>query len=150
MEAESRGEGLVKCSKCGYENASGLKFCGKCGAKLGPNPSKGSLEGLAALHIAASLYLLLTVAFNSLVQASLLFIAPYMISGVAGLYLGYEFHRGKMGGRLKVASALTIAIGLSATSVLFIIGLYAQGVIGPAWILFLVNAWWLWGARNET
>lgn len=147
MEAEPRGQGLVKCPKCGFENASDMKFCGKCGAKLEIKSSRGSFEGLAALHIAASLYLLLSVVFNSLVHTFLLLLVPYTVSGVAGLYLGYEFHYGKRGRRLKVASALTIAIGLAATSGLFIFG---TGVIAPAWILFLVNAWYLWGIRNET
>ena len=103
---------------------------------------------MAAIHITASLYLLLSVAFNVIVQATYLLFVPYLVSGATGLYLGYEYHRGKKGRWLKVASALTVAIGLAATSVLFILGLALRGVIGPAWILFLVNAWWLWSSRD--
>jgi adenylate cyclase len=26
----------MRCPSCGFENPDGMKFCGQCGAKLGP------------------------------------------------------------------------------------------------------------------
>jgi len=66
-----------------------------------------------------------------------------------GLYAGYQFYLGKTGKHLKIISSLAIITGLASTSILFLIGLGIRGVIGPAWIIFLVNAWVLWKERKK-
>jgi hypothetical protein len=139
----------IKCKKCGYENPTNLKFCGNCGAKLGAVAITPKFEGLALLHITASVYLLISLTFNALVQASLIFTIPYVASALLGLYAGYEFYIGKVQKWLKIVSALAIIIGLVSTSTLFWIGLDIRGVIGPAWVIFLINAWMLWKERAK-
>jgi len=137
----------VKCKKCGFENSANLKFCGNCGARLGTVVEVPKFEGLAILHITASAYLLISLIFNALVQASMIFVIPYIASGLLGLYAGYEFYVGKISKWLKFVSALAIIIGLASTLLLFWIGLEIRGVIGPAWAIFLINAWMLWKER---
>jgi hypothetical protein len=66
-----------------------------------------------------------------------------------GLYAGYQFYLGKTGKYLKIISLLAIMLGLASTFILFLIGLGIRGVIGPAWIIFLVNAWILWRERRR-
>jgi hypothetical protein len=135
---------LVKCDKCGFDNPSNLKFCGNCGARLNVTVVASRFEGLALLHIVGGLYLLTSLIFNALVQASLTFIIPYLTSGLLGLYAGYKLYMGRTGKHLKIASALAVILGLASTLLLFWIGLGVRGVVGPAWIIFSVNAWILW------
>jgi hypothetical protein len=73
----------------------------------------------------------------------------YLISGLLGLYAGYEFYIGKVSKYLKFVSALAIIIGLASTFILFLIGLEIRGIIGPAWVIFLINAWMLWKERTR-
>jgi hypothetical protein len=138
---------LVKCEKCGFDNPSNVKFCGNCGARLSIATITPKFEGLALLHITGSVYLLISLIFNALVQASMIFFIPYIISGLLGLYAGYEFYLGKVSKYLKFVSALAIILGLASTFLLFIIGLGVRGVIGPAWIIFLINLLMLWKER---
>jgi len=138
---------LVKCEKCGFDNPSNVKFCGNCGARLSIATITPKFEGLALLHITGSVYLLISLIFNALVQASMIFFIPYIISGLLGLYAGYEFYIGKVSKYLKIVSALAIILGLVSTFLLFIIGLGVRGVIGPAWIIFLINLLMLWKER---
>lgn len=134
----------VRCRKCGFENPGGLKFCGNCGSRLTPAAEGPRLEGLALLHVAGSLYLIVSVISNALVRASAIFTISYIASALLGLYAGYGLYAGKVGKWLKAASALAIAIGLVFTLLLFLIGLEIRGVIGPAWVIFLMGAWALW------
>jgi len=138
---------LVKCEKCGFDNPSNVKFCGNCGARLSVTAITPKFEGLALLHITGSAYLIISLIFNALVQASLIFLIPYIISALLGLYAGYEFYIGKVSKYLKFVSALAIILGLVSTFLLFWIGLGVRGVIGPAWVIFLINAWMLWKER---
>lgn len=138
---------MVKCEKCGFDNPSNVKFCGNCGARLSIATITPKFEGLALLHITGSVYLLISLIFNALVQASMIFFIPYIISGLLGLYAGYEFYIGKVSKYLKIVSALAIILGLVSTFLLFIIGLGVRGVIGPAWIIFLINLLMLWKER---
>lgn len=139
----------MKCKKCGFENPKNLKFCSNCGARLRTATITPKFEGLALLHITASVYLLISLIFNALVQASMIFTVPYIVSGLMGLYAGYEFYIGKVGKWLKIISALAIIIGLAPTFLLFWIGLEIKGIIGPAWVIFLINAWMLWKERAK-
>jgi hypothetical protein len=77
----------------------------------------------------------------------MIFFIPYIISGLLGLYAGYEFYIGKVSKYLKIVSALAIILGLVSTFLLFWIGLGVRGVIGPAWIIFLINLLMLWKER---
>jgi hypothetical protein len=138
---------LVKCEKCGFDNPSNVKFCGNCGTKLSAIVEVRKFESLALLHITGSVYLLISLIFNALVQASMIFLIPYIISALLGLYAGYEFYIGKVSKYLKFVSALAIILGLVSTFLLFWIGLGVRGVIGPAWIIFLINLWMLWKER---
>ncbi len=148
----------IKCKKCGFENPEGLKFCGNCGAKISAIVEVHKFEGLALLHITASVYLLisiissynlLSVFSNALVGERNTFMILYFVSALLGLYAGYEFYIGKISKYLKIISALAIIIGLVSTSLLFWAGLVVMGVIGPAWIIFLINAWMLWKERKR-
>ncbi len=131
-------------------NDAGIKFCGNCGVELRATRLTDYVEALAILHIASSLYVLLTLGSSYLVQHVLLLLIPYVVVGVAGLYIGYEMHLGNGGTWLKVASAITIGLGLAMTSVLYVFGLvYAAGLVGPSWVLFLVCAWLLWVSRKS-
>jgi hypothetical protein len=140
---------MVSCEKCGFENPPGLKFCGNCGARLSSSLEIARFEGLALLHIAGSLYLLLSLASNALVQASPAFITLHASSALLGLYAGYRLYTGRAGKYLKIVSPLAIALGLASTLTLFLLGLTIRGVVGPAWIIFLVNAWALWRDRRK-
>jgi hypothetical protein len=148
----------IKCKKCGFENPEGLKFCGNCGAKLSAIIEVHKFEGLAILHITASAYLLISlissyslisIFSNALVGERNILMILYLASGLLGLYAGYEFYIGKISKYLKIVSALAIIIGLVSTSILFWAGLVVMGVIGPAWIIFLINAWMLWKERKR-
>jgi len=142
--------------KCGFENPTNLKFCGNCGARLDIATITPKFEGLALLHITASAYLLISLISsyslislfsNALVGESYTFMILYLISGLLGLYASYEFYIGKVEKWLKMISAVAIALGLASTSILFWTGLLVEGVIGPAWVIFLINAWMLWKER---
>ncbi|MEM2569957.1 MAG: zinc ribbon domain-containing protein [Candidatus Bathyarchaeia archaeon] len=146
----------IKCVKCGFENPAEMKFCGNCGAKLTVAEAQkctSSLESLIMLHLTGSLYLLISLAFNSLIRANtsfiLMFVLPYLASTVLGLYAAYMLYKGVSGKYSKIISLAAIISGLVPTLILFIIGLGIRGVIGPAWIIFLVNAWLLWKKRTE-
>jgi glucan phosphoethanolaminetransferase (alkaline phosphatase superfamily) len=134
-------------------NGPGIKFCGNCGVKLRTARPPDYVEALAALQITASVYVLLTIAFNYLVQAYSLLLTSYSVVGVAGLYVGYRFHRGDRDRWLKMASAITIALGAAATSFLFVYGiLYGGrlgGLFGPSWVLFVACAVMLWLSRKS-
>jgi hypothetical protein len=145
----------IKCRKCGFENPPNFKFCGNCGEKLieerpagveaAPRP-----EAPALLHITASIYLIISLIFNAVIQASPALITPYALSAMLGLYAGYRFYQGKTGRHVKIISAAAIIIGLASTFTLFLIGVsMLRGVIGPAWIIFIINAWTLWKARKR-
>jgi hypothetical protein len=137
----------VKCRKCGFENPSNVKFCGNCGARLAASALAPKFEGLALLHVVGSAYLLISLASNSLVQASMTFTIPYLASGLLGLYVAYELYRGRASKYLKMASASAIVVGLVSTFILFLIGLGVRGVIGPAWAIFAISLWVLWKQR---
>jgi len=140
----------IKCRKCGFENPPNFKFCGNCGEKLVEVEAAPRFEGLALLHITASIYLIISLIFNAVVQASPAFIIPYIISALLGLYAGYSFHMGRIGKYLKIASVIAIILGLASTFILFLIGLgMLRGVVGPAWIIFLISAWTLWKTRKR-
>ena len=134
----------IKCTKCGFENPANLKFCGNCGTKLVIATITPKFEGLALLHITGSIYLLISLIFNALIQSSMILMIAYLVSALLGLYAGYEFHRGKVSKWLKITSALATTLGLASTFIIFMIGIGIGGVIGPAWIIFLINAMILW------
>ena len=129
----------VKCPRCGFENPAGMKFCGNCGAKLKTAVIQPEFKALELLHVTGSIYLLVSLIFNSLVQASQMLTILYAASALLGLYAAYKLHRGDSDGSLKLASILASIIGLSATSFTFLIGLNVKGVIGPAWVIFAVT-----------
>jgi hypothetical protein len=134
------------CPKCGAKNPEGAKFCNNCGTRL-QLAVKSNFEGLAYLHLATALYVLLSVAFNALVRASPLFLGLYVVAGVLGMCVAYALSTGKVRSWIKPASLVAIIAGLTGTTFMFIIGLEIKGVIGPAWVLFLATAWKLWKDR---
>jgi hypothetical protein len=126
-----------------------MKFCGNCGVELRATKGGDYVEALAVLHITSSLFMLLTLGSNYLVYNVSLFLILYAVVGVAGLYVGYEMHRGGSGRWLKVASATAIGLGLITTSFLYLVGLSLGGLIGPAWVLFVMCALLLWISRKN-
>ena len=139
----------TKCEKCGFLNASGLKFCGNCGSKLAPVMVSRMVQALGLLFISTSLYLVISIIFNGVVQSSPLFLVGYLVSILLGMFVGYGIVRGERGGLFVIGAAASIAVGLGSSFLLFLVGLSAQGVIGPVWIFFVVMAWVLWKARKE-
>ena len=109
----------------------------------------GRVEALAFLHLATSLYVLIPLVSSSLVQAAPFFYIPYAVVGLTGTYIGSELLVGRGGMWLKVASAITICLGMSVSSYLFFLGLIVRGIVGPTWVLFLVCAWLLWSVRKS-
>ena len=100
------------------------------------------------MHVTGSAYLLISLIFNPLVQflvlTEIIYSIPYIASALLGLYAGYEFYMGKISKYLKMISVLAIVLGLASTIFLFWIGLeILSGIIGPAWVIFLINAWML-------
>jgi len=138
---------MVKCSRCGFDNPPDMKFCGNCGAKLTVAAVARRFEALASTHMIGSLYLILSAIFNALVKANIIFLSLYIASAILGIYVGYEVYKGKFELHIRILSAIAIALGLISTMILFIIGLGVKGVIGPAWIIFLINAILLWKSR---
>ena len=141
------------CGKCGHENPPGAKYCLNCGKKLGGavEPGVRSFEGLSLLHLTGSAYVLISVLFNELVRQTVFFV-PYLATGLLGLAAAYEFHNWPNVERKRLITAvslLTIALGFGATFVLFLLGLTVHGVIGPAWVIFLINGWKLWTDRHR-
>jgi hypothetical protein len=148
-QVETKGEAPLKCPKCGFENPSGIRFCGNCGQELKPAVRSKYVEALVFLQVATSLYFLISIAFNKIVQSFPFFLISYAAVGLAGIYIGAQLHRGGGGSWLKLASAISIALGLGVSSYLFILGLMVGGVVGPAWVLFIVCAWLLWVSRKS-
>jgi len=137
-----------ECPKCGARNPEGAKFCNNCGARL-QVAVEGGFEGLVYLHLVAALYMLLSAAFNAIVQGSPLFLGLYVVAGVLGICVAYALRAGKVKGWVKLASFIMIVSGLIGTTLMFLIGLEIKGVIGPAWVIFLVTAWKLWQDRRS-
>ncbi len=136
-----------KCPKCEFENPPTLKFCGNCGSRLDVPASKlKRYEALGLLHFTGALYLLISIFSNVLVNASMLIMLLYAISGILGLLAGYQFFTGNVRKYTKYVSLISIIVGLAATVLLFVMGLLLQGVVGPAWVIFLVTGFALWMA----
>ncbi|HVP23011.1 MAG TPA: zinc ribbon domain-containing protein [Conexivisphaerales archaeon] len=139
MSQDEAGKaGPIRCPKCGFMNGPGIKFCGNCGADLKVSLRTNYVEALAASHLTASVYVLLTLAFNYRAFSSIpLLLSLYALAGIAGLYIGLQFHRGLGGLWLKVASAITIAIGLAGTLLLFFLSISLNWLTSPSWVLFV-------------
>jgi hypothetical protein len=71
-------------------------------------------------------------------------ITLYAVAGITGLIAAYQFYSGRVEKYTKYLSLFAIGIGIVATSILFIMGLLLNGIIGPAWVIFIVNAFALW------
>lgn len=136
------------CPKCETKNPENAKFCNSCGARL-QVVVKGGFEGLVALHTVAALYVLLSVTFNRLVQASPIFLSLYVVAGVLGLGGAYALNAGKIKTWTKFLSLAMVVVGIVGTTLLFILGLTIEGVVGPAWVIFLATAWKLWQDRHS-
>lgn len=161
----------VVCGKCGVRNAPVAKYCSNCGGEL-LAPAElafSGLDGLSLVHLAGSLYVLVSALFNWNVDrdlykllvgsdnlASVLLLVPYLVTGGLGLIASYEFgvwSRVKMRKLVVLISATATAVGLGSTFALFYLGLAYLGfslqLVGPAWVIFLVNAWKLWTDRKR-
>jgi len=86
---------------------------------------------------------------SALVQSILTLTTTYLASALLGLYAAYEFYKGKVTKWLMITSAAATAIGLASTLILSLIGFGVRGVIGPAWIIFIINAMILWKERTR-
>jgi hypothetical protein len=137
-------EETVKCPKCGLVSRSGTKYCPNCGVKFDLHHpiSDRSLPSLAFLHFTGSAYLIITAIVNPLVQASLLFLIPYIVVGILSLFVGSQFYTGKMiKGWTKSLSMLVIIVGVIITIVIYVLGFRLERLIGPAWVIFVFNGW---------
>ncbi len=153
-EEAPRPPSTIKCGKCGFRNPRNLKFCGNCGTRirsawLGSDFLATRFEALALLHLTGSIYLLISLMVNALVQATYLFYFPYISSALLGLYAGNGFLKGQISGRLKAASLTAALVGLVSTFLLFIVGLEVRGVVGPAWAIFAITLLFYVRARDR-
>jgi hypothetical protein len=135
----------VKCAKCGFDSSSEGEFCPNCGARLAAATaaSEKGFDSLAFLHFAGAAYLIITAVANSLVQASLLFLIPYILVGVLGLVVGWQLWSGRLIRRwTKGLSLIVVIVGIAVTVSVYVIGLgRLQGLIGPAWVIFGLTGW---------
>lgn len=147
-------DNLTTCGKCGFQNPADAKFCLNCGKSLAIStlsPSSG-FEGLALLHFTGSIYVLVSVVFNELYRVSPVFLGLFLAVGFLGLGAAYGFSVWPKVTRRKLVqalSAVTIAVGFASTLILFYLGLGVSGVVGPAWVIFVVTGWKLWTDRNK-
>jgi hypothetical protein len=136
----------VKCRKCGFDSPfSEGKFCPNCGARLVATSAalEKGFDSLAFLHFAGAAYLIITSVANSLVQASLLFLIPYILVGVLGLVVGWQLWSGRLMRQwTKGLSLAVVIVGVAITVSVYVIGVgRLQGLIGPAWVIFGLNGW---------
>ena len=150
MPKKSARKERVKCKKCGFRNQPGSEFCSRCGLNLEVSVVKfgEGFEGLALLHFTGSAYLLISLVSNQLAQ-TLLFALPFSVTGLLGLFVGWTLLKRRVGTWIKFLSATTIALGFVATLILYYFGLRLMGLTGPAWVIFLFNAWKLWKDRSR-
>jgi hypothetical protein len=145
----STGQSHVKCPKCGFSNSSNLKYCGNCGARLLQPRTGRTLQSLSLLLIATSLYLVISILSDRVVQSYILILAGYLVSALLGSYVGYQILQERSGKGLVVAAAASITTGFVFSFTLYLVGLSAGGVVGPVWIFFVVMAWLLLKSRRE-
>ena len=134
----------IKCRKCGLDSPSEAKFCPNCGAKIGAPPILISrpLPSLAFLYFAGGAYLIITAIVNPLVQASLLLLIPYIIIGVLGLFVGWQFYSGKRVRKWTRGLSLAVGVvGATITIAMYVLGFRLERLIGPAWVIFVFNGW---------
>jgi uncharacterized protein (DUF983 family) len=140
--------GFGNCPKCGAMNAETAKFCNTCGAQLQVTAVSG-VEGLVSLHVVVALYVFISLAVNALIQASLLFLSLYIVTGVLAI-VGVSLLRTERGRRwAKFVSVAMIGAGIVGTFLFWLIGLAVSGVVGPAWVIFIVTIWQLWRDRRS-
>jgi len=134
----------VKCRKCGLDSPSEAKFCPNCGAKIGVVRALNGRPflSLAFLHFAGGTYLIIAAIANKLVQASLLFLIPYILIGVLSLFVGWQFYSGKLIKRwTKSLSLAVVVVGTAVTIATYVLGIRLEGLVGPAWVIFVLNGW---------
>ena len=152
--SKEEAEKLISCEKCGFQNPTGAKFCLNCGKSLvisASVPSPG-FDGLSLLHFTGSIYILISVLFNALYRASWIFLGLFLAVAVMGLCVGYGFYSWQKVTRrrlVKAVSAVTVGLGFGVTFVLFYLGLNVSGVVGPAWVIFVVTGWKLWTDKKR-
>jgi len=137
-------EETVKCGKCGLDSPSEAKFCPNCGTKIGASLALigRPLPALAFLHFAGGTYLIITAIANSLVQASLLFLIPYILIGALGIVVGWQFYSGKLIRKwTRGLSLAVVVVGAAITIAIYVLGFRLEGLIGPAWVIFALNGW---------
>ena len=136
-----------KCPKCGNTNPAAAEFCFRCGARL--RRGVGNLDGLVVIYLVGALYVLISLLFNSIVQASYPILVSYAVTGVLGLYMAYVFHGGAVRPWTKYLALVVPVLGIAGTGFLFFIGLSLRGIVGPAWIIFVLMLWKIWGDRQS-
>jgi uncharacterized protein (DUF983 family) len=140
--------GFGNCPKCEAMNSDTAKFCNTCGAQLQVTAVSG-VEGLVSLHVVVTLYVFISLVVNALIQASLLFLSLYVVTGVLAI-VGVSLLQMKRGRRwAKFVSVAMIGVGLVGTFLFWLIGLAVSGVVGPAWVIFIVTIWQLWRDRRS-
>ncbi len=150
MEKGKEDDSVI-CAKCGFSNSPELKFCGNCGARLSRPTAGQMLQSLSLLLIATSLYLVVSILVNGILQASILFLTGYLVSALLGMYAGYRILQERSGRGLVVTAAASISVGFVFSFTLFLVELGAGGkdFVGPVWIFFALMGWVLLKARRE-
>ena len=152
--SQKESENEIICGNCGFRNPAGAKFCLNCGKSLAISalsPSQG-FDGLSLLHFTGSIYVLVSLMFNELYRWSPIFLGLFLAVGFLGLGAAYGFYAWQKVTQRKLVqavSAVTIALGFASTFILFYLGLGVSGVVGPAWVIFVVTGWKLWADRNR-
>jgi hypothetical protein len=147
----------VACPKCSSENSADAKFCSNCGFNFTASSTKRKFDGSAALLLAGSLYLLLGIALNQLIQADIRLAIPAVLSGLLGLYAAYALMKGQANKATFSTALISIALGLGLTFLIFLIGVVPivtnqslLGVTGAAWIIYALAAFWLYRDTRST
>jgi ribosomal protein L40E len=133
------------CPKCGNLNPADAEFCFKCGTRFGPGG--GSLDGLMVLSLTGVLYTVLSAALNEIIRSSTLFLGLYLGTGVLGIVVLYGLRTRRFMRWIKFVCLAMVAVGLSGTFLMYLIGLGLRGVVGPGWVIFVVMGWRLWQDR---
>ena len=121
---------------------------------------RNKFDGSIALLLAGAIYLIIysivLVAINgftSLLQEGYYlayYLLPGLVSAVLGLVAAYQLQRGKATGGTMLIGFTSVGIGFVVTLLFYFISFEVNGIIGPAWIIFVLAGYWLYRNRSQS